>query len=70
MTSEQVREAMLNFTPVIYDGIIYKRITAYTYRVIKSKHRDTYKVVYQVELLDRNEHSVTIADPEKVEVIK
>lgn len=70
MTSEQVKEAMLKFTPVKYKGIVYKRITAYIYRVIKSKHRDTFRTIFQVELLDQNEHSVTIADPTKVEVIK
>ena len=70
MTAEEIKKAMLKFTPVRYDGIEYKRITAYTYRVIKSKHNDTYKTIYQVELLDYNEHSVTIADPAKVEVVK
>ncbi len=70
MTSEQVKEAMLNFTPVKYDGIYYKRITAYIYRVIENKHKGTYKTIYQVELLDYCNHSVTIADPAKVEVVK
>lgn len=68
MTSEQVKEAMRNFSPVIYDGIEYKRITAYIYRVIKSKHEATFKTILQVELLDRKECSVTIADPKKVEL--
>lgn len=70
MTSEEIKEAMHNFTPVMYDGIRYKRISAYTYRVVIDKNRGTYRTIYQVELLDRNEHSVTIADPAKVEVIK
>lgn len=70
MTSEQVKEAMLNFTPVIYDGIEYKRISAYIYRVIFNKHTGKFKTIYQVELLDYNEHSVTIADAAKVEVIE
>lgn len=70
LTSEQIKKAMLNFTPVKYEGIVYKRISAYIYRVIRSKHNDTYKTIYQVELLDKNEHSVVIADPQKVELIE
>lgn len=68
LTSEQIKQAMLNFKPVRYDGIPYKRIAAYIYRVVKSG--DTYKTVFQVELLDRNEHCVVIADPQKVELIE
>ena len=68
LTSEQTKEAMIKFKPVSYDGIPYKRITAYIYRVVKNG--DTYKTVFQVELLDRNEHSVVIADPQKVELIE
>lgn len=70
MTSEQVKEAMHNFTPVIYDGIKYKRISAYIYRVVFNKHTGKYKTIYQVELLDKNENSVTIADLTKVELIE
>lgn len=70
MTGEEIKKAMLNFSPVKYDGIVYKRISAYTYRVITSKHNNTYKTIYQVELLDYNEHSVTIADPAKVELLQ
>ncbi len=68
MNSEEIKQAMLNFKPVRYDGIPYKRITAYIYRVVKNG--DTYKTVFQVELLDRNEHCVVIADPQKVELIE
>lgn len=70
LTSEQIKKAMQSFTPVKYDGIVYKRISAYIFRVVKSKHSDLYKTIYQLELLDENEHSVTIADPQKVELIE
>lgn len=68
MSSEEIKAAMLNSKPVKYDGIIYKRITAYIYRVIKTS--EGLRTVFQVELLDRNEHSVVIADPKKVELIE
>ena len=69
MTSEEIKKAMHEFSPVRYDGIKYKRISAYIYRAI-AKRRGTYKIVMQCELLDFNEGSVTIADAEKVELIQ
>lgn len=71
MTNEEVKKAMHEFSPVKYDGIVYSRITALTYRVIKNPHKqDTFKTIFQVELLDKNNNSVTIANPEKVEMIR
>lgn len=67
MTSEEIKKAMHEFTPVIHDGIKYQRITAYIYRVIATR-RGTYKTVMQCELLDYNGHSVTIAEAEKVRI--
>ena len=69
MTSEEIKKAMHEFLPVRYDGINYKRITAYIYRVERTR-RGTYKIVMQCELLDYCEHSVTIAPAEKVELIQ
>lgn len=65
MTGEEIKKAMHEFSPVIYDGIKYRRITAYIYRAIATR-RGTYKIVMQCELLDYNEHCVTIAEAEKV----
>lgn len=70
MTSEEIKKAMRDFTPVRYNGIEYKRITAYIYRVVETSKRGTFKAVMQVELLDYNGHSVTIAEAEKVELIQ
>lgn len=70
VTSEEVKTAMLNFTPVLYDGIVYDRITAYIYRVIELHKRGHYKAVLQVELLDKSKNSVTIVDAHKVELLK
>ena len=69
MTSEEIKKAMHEFSPVRCKGISYKRITAYIYRVVETRKRGTYKTVLQVELLDYNENSVTIAEAEKVELI-
>lgn len=70
MTSEEVKRAMHEFSPVMYKGIEYKRITAYIYRAVQIPMTNTFKGVLQVELLDKNENSVTIAEIEKVELIK
>lgn len=70
MTSEEIKAAMYNFSPVIYDGIRYKRITAYIFRVVALRGRNAYKTVLQVELLDYNENSVTIADANKIKLVE
>ena len=68
MTSEEIKQAMLNFTPVVYEGIEYERITAYIYRVVALHKEGNYKTVLQVELLDKNSNSVAIADAKKVSI--
>ena len=70
MTSAEIKEAMQKFSPVRYGGIEYKRISAYIYRVVAVPMSNIYKGIIQVELLDKNEQSVTIAEAEKVELIK
>lgn len=69
MTSEEIKQAMHEFKPVKFNGFTYDRITAYTYRVIEGRRRGQYKIVMQVELLDKNKNSVTVAEAEKVELI-
>lgn len=69
MTSEEIKKAMHEFSPVRYNGIEYDRITAYIYRVIETHKKGTFKIVLQVELLDYCGNSVTIAEAEKVELI-
>lgn len=70
MTSEEIKKAMLNFTPVIYDGIEYERITAYIYRIVKTHKAGKYRTVMQVELQDKKTNSVTVAEARKVELIE
>lgn len=70
MTSEEVKRAMQEFLPVRFQGIEYKRITAYIYRAVRVPMTNEFKGVLQVEVLDKNENSVTIAEIEKVELIQ
>lgn len=69
MTSEEIKKAMHEFSPVRYNGFVYNRITAYIYRAVETHKKGTYKIVLQCELLDVNRNSVTIAEAEKVELI-
>ncbi len=69
MTSEEIKDAMLNFKPVQYKGITFSRITAYIYRVVETSH-GKFQTVMQCELLDQNKNSVVIAESEKVELIE
>lgn len=69
MNSEEIKKAMHEFSPVRYNNQSYARITAYIYRVVESRNSGKYKTIMQCELLDRNGHSVTIAEADKVELI-
>ena len=61
MTSIEARDAMLKRLPVVSGGITYSRISAIIYRP-----DDNGNVKIFVELLDKNEHSVTITYPKDV----
>lgn len=65
MTGEEIKKAMRKLSPVEFEGIKYKRISAYIFRVIENP-RGGYKEILQVELLDRNGGSVVIAPIDKV----
>lgn len=68
MDSAEIKQAMINFTPVIHRGIEYQRINAYIYRIYVNPHSHKYKEAFQVELLDKNGQSVTIADPKEIKL--
>lgn len=68
MTSAEIKQAMVNFTPVIHRGIEYQRISAYIYRIYVKPHTHKYKEAFQVELLDKHGQSVTIADPKEIKL--
>ncbi len=67
-TSDEIKEAMRYGRPVIYSGIEYAHINAYTYRVIK-EWNGTRRAIMQVELADRHKNAVAIAPAEKIEII-
>lgn len=67
--SSEIKDAMLNFTPVMYKGIIYKNINAYIYRVYKNPQTRRYKEAYQLELQDVKANSITIANAEEVQLL-
>lgn len=70
MTSEEVKQAMLDGSPVKYRDAEYKGIVAYIYRRVTDVHSGKVKFILQCELLDRSGHSVVIVDAEKVNFIK
>ena len=69
MTSEEIKQAMKDGSPVTFNGTEYKCITAYIYRRVTDRHNGRATFILQCELLDRCGHSVVIADAKKVEMI-
>ena len=70
MTSDEIKKAMHEFKPVRYKGIEYEKITAFIYRAVPVPMSNKFRGILQVELLDKNKNSVTIAEAEKVELIE
>lgn len=68
MTSEEIKKAMLNFSPVIHRGIEYTKINAYIYRVFLNPNTKKYKEIFQLELQDKHGFSITIADANEVQL--
>lgn len=65
MTLKESTEAAASLTPVMYNGIKYKRITQAGYRYDQEGKRHSF-----VQLLDETDRSVTYADPAKVEALE
>ena len=70
MTSDEIKRAMREFSPVRYKGVEYKKINAYIYRIYVNPNTGKYKETFQLELQDKKAHSVIIAEAEKVELIQ
>ena len=70
MTSAEIKQAMVNFSPVVYKGIVYKKINAYIYRIYENPHSHKYREAFQVELLDKNGQSVTIAEAKDIKLFE
>ena len=56
MTNDEAKTALINRTPVTYNGILYSYISAIIYRYDTSNN-----LIVSAELLDKNKRSVTIA---------
>ena len=67
MTSEEIKKAMREFVPVRYNGVEYKQINAYIYRIYRNPHSGKLKEAFQLELQDKRANSVIIAEAEKGE---
>lgn len=61
MTNQELKEAMMSGKCVLYNGAEYKCVSAIIYR------RNGNKIKIQAELTDKNAHSVSIVNPDKVE---
>lgn len=59
---------MLEFKPVIYKGIEYKKINAYIYRLYIHPNTGECKELFQLELQDKRANSVTIANANDVKL--
>ena len=68
MNSGEIKQAMINFVPVIHRGIEYQRINAYIYRIYLNPQTHKFREAFQVELLDKNGQSVTIADVNEIKL--
>lgn len=63
MTPEEMKRALLCEQPVIFEGILYDRITAIIYR--KARKRG---IQIQLELLDKNNNCIVLARPDRVTI--
>ncbi len=72
MTIEECVKAAEKRLPVVYDSIIYKRISRVSrvYATDLMLSRGSPPSYYVVELEDKCDHSVTEADPAQVEIYK
>ena len=61
MTNEELKNALLTKCPISWNGIDYSHVSAIIYRL-----DDKGKIKVSAELMDKNNHSVTIADAAKV----
>ncbi len=61
MTAEEIKDALLKKYPVSAHGIEYRCVNAVIYR-----ERDG-RIMVSGELLDKNNHSVTIVSLDKIE---
>ena len=64
MTRDELKAAFDEQCPVIHSGITYQRISA----LISRKEPGKRRAFLQAELMDKTGRSVTIADPDRIEM--
>ena len=64
MTNAELKQALFNKTPVMYNGILYQRVYEICYRVPEDK------LIVSAGLLDMNGKSITYATADKVTQIQ
>ena len=64
MTNEEAKTALMQRTPITYNGIPYSYISAIIYRYDKSNN-----LLISAELTDKSKNSVTIAQLKDVNII-
>lgn len=64
MTNAELKQALLNKTPVTYNGIRYRRVYEICYRAPDGK------IIILAGLLDKNGNCIVYAKPEKVEPVQ
>ncbi|OGO90320.1 MAG: hypothetical protein A2Y17_12185 [Clostridiales bacterium GWF2_38_85] len=64
MDSQELKQALLDGSPVSCNGINYKCVSAIIYRAANGK------IFTAAELLDKNRNSVSIVEPARVELTK
>lgn len=57
MNNQELKESLLQRSPVVFRGVGYARISAIIYRA------ENGQIVVSAELMDKSGKSVTIADP-------
>lgn len=60
MNNEELKEALLQRFPVVCRGVTYDHISAIIYRAGNGR------IVVTAELMDKNQNSVTIAEPRHI----
>ena len=70
MSPQETKDAIDRKLPVLYEGKVYPRINAYIYRMIRDPYNGKEHTILQIEIQDKVNNSVFIADPRKVSVVQ
>jgi hypothetical protein len=64
LTGNELKDALLSEEPVIYGDVEYKCVSGIVYR------KDEDKISIQAELMDKNNNSVSIVDPHRLQKLQ